>query len=166
MIDKIIQIGEIVMWTLLTIFVVFVAYIGLSYFASFIDFKPNKIGPVFMYNRKFDTSTFELDESCKDYFTLEIENVDKEILNDEEEKEIVKVSYVKLLPIKETKTNIPVTIYEVYTEDNVPSLVNWHSYTIRNEYVAVNKLVATINEYEYEEEEKEEVLEETVTVNE
>lgn len=165
MVDKIIQIGEIVMWTLLTIFVVFVAYIGLSYFASFIDFKPNKIGPVFMYNRKFDTSTFELDESCKDYFTLEIENVDKEILNDEEEKEIVKVSYVKLLPIKETKTNIPVTINEVYTEDNVSSLVNWHSYTIRNEYVAVNKLVATINEYEYEED-KEEVLEETVTVNE
>lgn len=150
MIDKIIRIAEIAIWVILGLFVIGIGYMLLSYVISFIDFKPNSVGPKFLVDRKFETSYFEINEEAKEYFDLKVENFEIEVNESEEDDDAIKLlkSYVTVSPKKVTPNPINVEIREMYkeTEELDAQEINFYRYELNSVSVAVNKLVATIDE--------------------
>ena len=154
MIDKIIRIAEITMWIILGLFVVGVAYIFLSYLISYIDLKPNSVGPTFAVYQTGDDTYFDINEDAKEYFTLQVKSDDEDRLNaaqTEEEKQDIRESltgrcYITVLPLKETPEPMNVTIREINKVDNVPVETYSIELRLKSTNLAVNKLSANVCE--------------------
>ena len=142
MVDKIIRTCEIAMWIILGCFVVTIGYMFISFLVSYIDLKPNKVGPTFAITKTLENSVFELNDEAKEYVSLEI----KEIESDN------KKVYITLLPLKETTDAIDVNINEIQTEVNeetkeeTKTTYQAKDVRVKNSILAVNKLSCNVEE--------------------
>ncbi|MCQ2911665.1 MAG: hypothetical protein MJ244_05680, partial [Clostridia bacterium] len=133
MVDKIIRVAEITMWSILSLFIIYVAYYGLGYVESFIDFKPNAVGPTFAIEKVDKESILELDEESSKYIELEIENVDDT------------KTLVTLKPVKATSKNFNAKLIDkIKNEDwtdeteGTYKINKIYSYEVKVTKVAVN----------------------------
>lgn len=142
MVDKIIRTCEIAMWIILGCFVVTIGYMFISFLVSYIDLKPNKVGPTFAITKTLENSVFELNDEAKEYVSLEI----KELESDN------KKVYITLLPLKETTDAIDVNINEIQTEVNeetkeeIKTTYQAKDVRVKNSILAVNKLSCNVEE--------------------
>ncbi|MCQ2978817.1 MAG: hypothetical protein MJ245_03365 [Clostridia bacterium] len=142
MVDKIIRTCEIAMWIILGCFVVTIGYMFISFLVSYIDLKPNKVGPTFAITKTLENSVLELNDEAKEYVSLEI----KELESDN------KKVYITLLPLKETTEAVEVNINEKQTEVNeetkeeIKTTYQAKDVRVKNSILAVNKLSCNIEE--------------------